>query len=178
MLYRNRFIQRYCERANLLSVRGNVLENGMPRFFRRLSEGVFDEADVKFRTDELVYFLRGFITRQGIDGKRIVALGYSNGANIAGGILLRCPDLLAGAVLLRPMQPLQQPEPFEATGQPVLMTSGTGDSLTTAEATQRYADLLTGGGYGVTHRTLPAGHNLVPQDISLATAWFAEHFAS
>ncbi|WP_205703509.1 alpha/beta hydrolase [Hymenobacter radiodurans] len=93
---------------NVLSVRGNVLENGMPRFFRRLGMGVFDEDDVRFRTHELVEFLHKIAPQKGFDLHDLVALGYSNGANLIGSVLLHYPELLAGAALLRPMQPLRE----------------------------------------------------------------------
>ena len=91
--------------ANVLSVRGNVLENGMPRFFRRLAEGVFDEEDLIFRTKELNEFLDEASARYGFDRSNIVAVGYSNGANIAGSLLFHYRDALKGAILHHPMVP-------------------------------------------------------------------------
>src|SRR4028119_1116149 len=111
--------------VNVLSVRGNVLEGGMPRFFKRLSMGVFDEQDLQFRTEELVHFINELAVKEEFDKNQIVALGYSNGANIAGGILMLYPELLAGAILLRPMQPLKQKKEFATKRQqPVFFSSG------------------------------------------------------
>src|SRR3954463_16668755 len=90
----------------LLSPRGKVLENGMPRFFRRLAEGVFDEQDLIRRTHELADFIEEAAAHYGFDATKVVAIGYSNGANIAGGTLLLRPGILSGAALLRPMVPL------------------------------------------------------------------------
>src|SRR5690348_5341093 len=92
--------------ANLLSPRGNVTENGMPRFFRRFAEGIFDEADIRFRAQELVGFIAFAAVHYGFDAQRVIAFGYSNGANIAGATLLLHPPALAGAILIRPMVPL------------------------------------------------------------------------
>src|ERR1700754_1605895 len=89
--------------AALLSLRGKVLENGMPRFFRRLAEGVFDQEDLQFRTRELADFLTEAADRYGFDAKRVIAVGYSNGANIAASLLLRQPEKLAAAALFHPM---------------------------------------------------------------------------
>ena len=169
---------------NVLSVRGNVLENGMPRFFRRLGMGVFDEADVVFRTHELVHFLREIAPQQGFDLQNIVALGYSNGANLIGSVLLLYPKLLAGAVLLRPMQPLTDvpAEPSDGDGQnalqsvPVFFAPGQRDPTVDPVATERYAALLSSRGFALTRYDAPAGHNLTPQDLTQAAAWYQDHF--
>src|SRR5438093_4095070 len=92
--------------ASLLSPRGKVLENGMPRFFRRLAEGVFDLEDLQKRTHELADFVVSAAEHYKIDIKHIVAVGYSNGANIAASILLLRPEVLSAAVLFRAMVPL------------------------------------------------------------------------
>jgi phospholipase/carboxylesterase len=169
---------------NVLSVRGNVLENGMPRFFRRLGMGVFDEDDVRFRTHELVHFLREIAPQQGFDLQNIVALGYSNGANLIGSVLLMYPGLLAGAALLRPMQPLAEvpatPEgssPKAPQGPvPVFFAPGQRDPTVDPAATERYAALLTTRGFALTRYDAPAGHNLTPQDLTQAATWYQERF--
>jgi predicted esterase len=163
---------------NVLSVRGNVLEGGMPRFFRRLGMGIFDEQDVQFRTHELVHFLNELAVKEGFDVTKVVALGYSNGANIAGGILLLYPEWLAGAVLLRPMQPLAQPHDFKTTRQqPVFFSSGKQDPTVNPAATDRYSQLLATSGFQVSRHDLDAGHNLTQQDLTLAVQWYQSHFA-
>src|SRR5690349_19321994 len=93
------------ESASVLSVRGNVLENGMPRFFRRLAEGVFDEEELIFRTQELHEFVNQASTEYGFERDNVVAIGYSNGANIAGSLLFHIPQSLRGAILHHPMVP-------------------------------------------------------------------------
>ena len=108
--------------ASLLSPRGKVLENGMPRFFRRLAEGFFDEDDVRRRANELADFVTNARTRYDIASP--IALGYSNGANIGAAVLLLRPSVLAGAILLRAMPPLAQPQPVKLDGVPVLIVSG------------------------------------------------------
>lgn len=171
---------------NVLSVRGNVLENGMPRFFRRLGMGVFDEEDVRFRTHELVHFLRENAPQLGFDLQNIVALGYSNGANLIGSTLLLYPELLAGAALLRPMQPLADvPAAPEGGSQnapqqsiPVFFAPGQHDPTVDPAATDRYASLLTTRGFDLTRYDAPAGHNLTPPDIARAAAWYQAHFPS
>jgi len=165
---------------NVLSVRGNVLENGMPRFFRRLGMGVFDEEDVVFRTHELAQFLRGVSQTEAFDLTRLVAAGYSNGANIAGGLLLLHPDLLAGAVLWRPMQPLTKPVPAAPAlprPVPVLFMPGRHDPTTHPTGTERYAGLLAERGFALTRHDVPAGHNLIQADVEVAAAWLKEHFS-
>jgi phospholipase/carboxylesterase len=164
--------------TNVLSVRGNVLEGGMPRFFRRLDRGVFDEADVRFRTHELVHFLREVSRQEGFDLEQVVAIGYSNGANIAGAVLMLYPNLLAGAVLWRPMQPLANPVPAFTTArrQPVLFSAGTRDPTVSPNASDRYAMLLATGGFTVRRADADAGHQLTSQDVTTVSEWFQQHF--
>jgi phospholipase/carboxylesterase len=163
---------------NVLSVRGNVQEQGMPRFFRRLSMGVFDEMDLNFRTHEMVHFLQELSVKEGFDVKKLIAVGYSNGANIAGATLILYPELLAGAILFRPMQPLSGLEdPFETQRQqPVFMSSGTADGTVDPAATAAYASLLSANGFKVSTHDINTGHNLVQQDITLAAEWVANYF--
>ncbi|TQF42377.1 hydrolase [Bradyrhizobium sp. UNPF46] len=153
----------------LLSPRGRVLEHGMPRFFRRLSEGVFDEADVRLRAAELGDFVAEARQRYGIAAP--VAVGFSNGANIAAALLLLKPDVLAGAILLRAMVPLSDPPKAVLSGKPVLLLSGQADPIVPASNSERLAALLTQAGASVTHKILPAGHQLSQADVTLARGW-------
>lgn len=160
--------------AALLSPRGQVLERGMPRFFRRLSEGVFDEADVIARAESLAAFIRDAQEAYGLSAP--VAVGFSNGANIAAALLYRHPQVLAGAVLLRAMVPLAEAPIGGLAGKPVLILSGAMDPIVPAENAARLADSLTAAGGAVTHETLPAGHNLGRMDLEIARRWIAERF--
>ena len=126
--------------AALLSPRGKVLEGGMPRFFRRLAEGVFDEDDVRKRANELADFIGE--ARQAYGLPAPIALGFSNGANIAAAMLLLRPEALAGAVLLRAMVPLSQPPAADLAGKPVLILSGSMDSMIPAANATRLASIL------------------------------------
>lgn len=156
----------------LLSPRGKVLENGMPRFFRRFAEGVFDEDDVRRRAAELAGFVAEARAAYGLAAP--VALGFSNGANIAAALLLLLPEALAGAVLLRAMAPLAAPPPADLAGKPVLLLSGAVDPMVPAASAARLAALLRDAGAAVRHRTLPAGHGLSQADLALAKAWLEE----
>jgi phospholipase/carboxylesterase len=156
----------------LLSPRGKVLENGMPRFFRRLAEGMFDFEDLALRTRELGEFVDRARAHYGI-GKPI-AVGFSNGANIAGSLLLTRPEVLAGAVLMRAMVPFVPGTLPVLNGLPVLILSGATDPLVNAGDRERLAKLFTDAGAGLTYQTVPAGHNLAPQDVAAATAWLAD----
>ncbi|MEC5144491.1 alpha/beta hydrolase [Chitinophaga sp. 212800010-3] len=164
---------------NVLSLRGNVQEHGMPRFFRRLGMGVFDEEDVHFRTHEMVHFLKKLSANEGFDISQLLAVGYSNGANIAGAMLMLYPELLAGAALFRPMQPLSGLENgFETQRQqPVFMSSGTLDGTVDPAATTAYAALLSANGFNVSTHEIATGHNLVQQDIILAAQWIQQYFS-
>ena len=153
----------------LLSPRGRVLEHGMPRFFRRLAEGVFDEDDVRRRALELGDFVAGARKRYEIAAP--VAGGFSNGANIAAALLLLKPDVLAGAVLLRAMVPLSDPPEAELNGKPVLLLSGQADPIVPASNSVRLAALLSDAGARVDHKVLPVGHQLSQADVTLARNW-------
>ncbi|GMO23265.1 MULTISPECIES: alpha/beta hydrolase [unclassified Bradyrhizobium] len=153
----------------LLSPRGRVLEHGMPRFFRRLAEGVFDEDDVRRRARELGDFVNEARKRYGIAAP--VAVGFSNGANIAAALLLLQPDVLAGAILLRAMVPLSDPPAADLAGKPILLLSGQADPIVPAGNSAKLAALLSQTGASVTHRVLPAGHQLSQADVTLARDW-------
>lgn len=153
----------------LLSPRGQVQEGGMPRFFRRLAEGVFDEADLRRRANELADFVAEARTAYGLPAP--VAVGFSNGANIAAAMLLLRPEALAGAVLLRAMVPLADPPAADLARTPVLILSGAGDPIVPAENAARLAAMLADAGAAVEHRTLPCGHGLSQADLALAAAW-------
>ena len=155
--------------AALLAPRGPVTENGMPRFFRRLAEGVFDEADLRRRTGDLGAFVAEARDRYGLGAP--LALGFSNGANIAASLLMLRPEVLAGAVLIRPMVPFAEPPAADLDGRPVLILSGAMDPIVPAENARRLAAQLTAAGATVEHRILPAGHGLTQADVSLAAAW-------
>lgn len=155
--------------AALLSPRGQVLEGGMPRFFRRLAEGVFDEADVRRRAADLATFVVEARDAYGISAP--VGIGFSNGANIAAAVLLLHPGVLAGAALLRAMVPLAEAPPAKLAGTPVLILSGARDPVVPAENAARLAAIYAEAGAEVRHETLPAGHGLTQDDISRVKIW-------
>lgn len=156
----------------LLSPRGQVVENGMPRFFRRLREGVFDEADVVRRANDLADFVEEARETCGIE--RPIALGFSNGANIAAAMMMLRPEVLAGAALVRAMVPLKEPPRSALDGKPVLILSGAMDPIVPTANSAELAAQLGAAGANVQHVTVPAGHNLTAADLRTLTAWFAE----
>jgi len=157
--------------AALLSPRGKILENGMPRFFRRLAEGVFDEEDVTRRAHQLADFVGEAARFYKFDPKRLVAIGYSNGANIAAAILLLRPEVLSAAILLRAMVPLV-PEPLpNLADRKILISSGENDPIIAAENVQQLVRMLKKAGANVTLHIEPVGHALTRGDISVAKDW-------
>jgi predicted esterase len=158
--------------AGLISPRGKVLERDMPRFFRRLAEGVFDLDDLRFRTHELAVFVAAAAELYGFDRKRVTAVGFSNGANVAASMLLLEPGSLAGAVLFRAMVPIV-PEPLTVlAGTPVFMANGRTDSLIPAAEAERLASLLRQAGADLTLEWQPGGHPLTRQDLTQAQRWW------
>jgi predicted esterase len=160
--------------AHLLSPRGRILENGMPRFFRRLAEGVFDYEDVKLRAGELSKFVAGNASGP------TVAVGYSNGANIAAALLLEHPGVLSGAILFRAMPPLPETSPDRAVPHsalvPVLLAEGRRDPIATPAHAQTLAAMLQASGADVETYWHPGGHELTSGDLQAAASWLTSHF--
>ena len=157
--------------ANVLGVRGRSLDEGLPRFFRRMSEGIFDEADLCEKTHELADFLVDMSAKYGFDLRESVSLGYSNGANItAAGLLLR-PDAFQHAILLRAMVPLSPIETPDLNGHRVLISSGEADSMVPIANVKQLVEMLRAAGAEVEHALYPIGHNLSRADIDAATMW-------
>lgn len=161
--------------AALLSPRGKVLENGMNRFFRRLAEGVFDEDDLRWRSAELAAFVAQAATFYDFDPRRVVAAGFSNGANIAASLLLLHPHTLAGAIIFHGMVPLIPDTLPDLTGRSVLLTAGRVDPLVPGAESERLAKLLERAGADVTLAWQPGGHTLTRAEIETAASWLRVH---
>lgn len=159
--------------AGILSPRGKVLERGMPRFFRRLAEGVFDIEDLKLRTAELADFITEAAARYAFSTRDVTAVGFSNGANIAGALLLLRPDALGAAVLFRAMVPLIPDTLPELPATPVLISNGKVDPLVSAEETEQLAALLRSAGADVAVSWQNSGHELTDRDVVTAREWLA-----
>jgi predicted esterase len=158
----------------LLSPRGDVSEGGALRFFARLAEGVFDPAEVTRRTHALADFLGAAGAHYKIPLERLIAVGLSNGANIAATVLQLRPEALGGGILFRPMVVLDQPaRAGSLTGKRVLISSGSFDPLVPADHPSRLGEIFRAGGADVTLKTHPASHALVPADIATAKDWLA-----
>ena len=157
--------------ANLLSLRGKVLENGMPRFFRRLSEGVFDVPDLIARTHELADFVQAATDAYGLDAARVTAVGFSNGANIAAALLLLRPGVLKSAVLLHAMVPLVPDTLPDLAGTRVFLGAGRQDPIAPPAETEQLAALLRRAGADVTIHWQPGGHSLTREEAQAAAEW-------
>ncbi len=162
--------------SSVLSPRGKVLENGMPRFFRRFAEGVFDVEDLKYRTNELADFIKAASSHYGFDPS-IVAVGYSNGANIAASILLLHPGVVHGAVLFRPMVPLVPEKQPDLTGNQVYVSAGSTDSIVARSEPEKLVKMLRGYGANVTLSWVDTGHSLVAREVQDAKIWFHGAFS-
>jgi len=154
--------------APIVSPRGNVLENNMPRFFRRLAEGVFDLADLAERTAQLAQFIRAVGERHDFAPERLVALGFSNGANIAASVMLAEPATLRRGILLRAMVPFQPETPPDLSESSALLCAGRSDPIIRPENTERLAEMMRAAGARVDLRWLEAGHALVQGDVNAA----------
>jgi len=157
--------------ASILSPRGKVLENGMPRFFRRLAEGVFDIEDLKFRTNELADFVRDVSKTYAFDLNRVMAIGYSNGANIAASLLLLRPEILFRAILFRPMVPIVPDTLPNLSNKRVLVSAGLHDPIVASYQTKDLIDLLIRVGANVSVQWQNSGHELTQRDVKSAREW-------
>ena len=159
--------------AAILSPRGNVLENGAPRFFKRLAEGVFDPKEVRSRGEELARFIRAAISTYALNPARIFALGYSNGANVASTVMFIEPGLLQGAILFRPMLVFEPDERPDLSGAGVFISAGRMDPIVPTTSVERLVELFEGSRAEVTLKWQLAGHNLLPSEVREAADWLA-----
>jgi len=157
--------------AALLSPRGKVLENGMPRFFRRIAEGIFDQEDLTAHTRELAQFIEAASKKYEIDRAHLFAVGFSNGANMAASVLLRFPDELTGAILIRAMVPFVPEQTPDLQNKPVLLLSGREDPIVPTDQPQQLAAIFKSAGADVTLHWENAGHGLTQSDVSTARDW-------
>ena len=160
--------------AGLLGVRGNVSEQGAPRFFRRLAEGVFDMDDLHRRTAELGDFVAAAAARYEFDARRVFAVGFSNGANVAASLLLSRPSLLEGGVLLRAMVPFEPETPVHLDGRSVLLGEGRFDPLVPVDQAERLAEIFRSSGADTTLEWQESGHQLTQSDVRVAQRWLGE----
>ncbi|MBT2583530.1 alpha/beta hydrolase [Planococcus sp. ISL-109] len=158
--------------AGVLSVRGNVSENGMPRFFKRLSEGVFDMEDLRERTEELHAFIGQAAEQYGFERDNVIAIGYSNGANIAANLLFTYKDSLKAAMLHHPMVPDRNAELPDLGGTRVFIGAGTNDPICPKEESEDLDKLLRGAGADVELHWEHRGHQLAMEEIAAAKAWY------
>ncbi len=163
--------------AALLSPRGKILENGMPRFFRRLAEGVFDIEDLMFRTHELADFVEAASAVYHFDLSKVVAVGYSNGANIAASMLLLSPGLFGAAILFRPMVPLVSETLSNLSGVSTLVSAGRFDTIVPQEETKRLVAMLRDAGSDITLYWSDSGHALEIEEVTEVHEWLSKWIA-
>ncbi|XZF76353.1 alpha/beta hydrolase [Bacillus sp. AL-1R] len=164
------------DEASVLSVRGNVSENGMPRFFKRLAEGVFDMEDLVFRTKELKEFIESASVEHGFDPNNLIAIGYSNGANIAGSLLFHYENVFKGAMLLHPMVPIRDVELPNMKDVSVFIGAGKNDPICLPQETEELASMLDGAGAKVVIHWENMGHSLTRSEIEAAAEWYKNNF--
>lgn len=162
------------DEASILSVRGNVLENGMPRFFRRLAEGVFDEEDLVFRTKELNEFLDEAAEKYPISRNNIIAIGYSNGANIAASLLFHDQNSLKGAILHHPMVPRRGMDLPDLSGKSIFIAAGTNDPICSPEESAELQLLLQNANAVVELHWENRGHQLTIEEVEAAAQWYIQ----
>jgi predicted esterase len=160
--------------AALLGVRGKVLENGMPRFFRRVAEGVFDLEDLKTRTNELAQFIDASATHYKFNKRHLIAVGYSNGANIAASLIFLHPHYLRAAVLFRAMVPFVPELIRNFSELSIFLAAGMSDPIVPSEQTAALSSILESGGADVSTFWHRGGHELGEDDVAAARAWLSK----
>lgn len=161
--------RRVAPRATLLGLRGRSTEEGVSRFFRRLSMDHFDQDDIRSEAAAFAAFWDGAMTAYDLDPARVTVLGYSNGANFAAAVMALHPDLIRRAILLRPMLALQDPPKVNLQGVSVLTLQGARDPYGTYAPALN--DWLDAAGADLDARSIAAGHELTQQDLQAATGW-------
>ena len=161
--------------ASLLSPRGKVLENGMPRFFKRLAEGVFDMEDLKFRTKELADFVKDASNTYSFNLNKTIAVGFSNGANIAASLLLSYPETIKGAILFRAMIPFIPENMLDLSDKKVILSAGTFDPIVSKSQIEGLLNIFQKSGADVTLKWQQSGHNLTQKDIFDAKEWLEKN---
>jgi phospholipase/carboxylesterase len=162
--------------AALISPRGKVLEGTMPRFFRRLAMGVFDQEDLAFRTQELAEFIQWASKRYSLERERMIAVGLSNGANIAASLLFRRPEMIGGAVLLRAMLPFEPETLPDLSGKPILLLGGTRDPIVPRDQVEELASLYRAAGADLSLNWVNAGHELTHAEVATAKEWLGRKY--
>jgi predicted esterase len=161
-------------RAAILSPRGKVLESGMPRFFRRLAEGVFDIEDLKFRTHELADFVEKASKVYGFDLRYVISIGYSNGANITSSLLLLRSEVMFSAVLFRAMIPFMPEKVPNLSMKNIFLGAGENDPIVPREQTEMLTSLFKKAGANVVlHWQKNSGHELDYDEVSTAKEWLS-----
>ncbi|HZA62018.1 MAG TPA: alpha/beta hydrolase [Nitrososphaeraceae archaeon] len=163
--------------AAILSPRGKVLEAGMPRFFRRLAEGVFDIEDLKFRTNELADFIENASKLYSFDLEYMIAVGYSNGANIASSLLLLRPEILSAAILFRPMVPFIPDTLQNLISKNILICAGEWDPIVPRQNTEKLLDIFKKAHTNVSIYWQKSGHELGQEEILTAKEWLSHHIS-
>ncbi|MHA0856551.1 alpha/beta hydrolase [Paenibacillus sp. CMAA1364] len=161
------------DKASVLSVRGNVLENGMSRFFKRLAEGVFDEEDLIYRTKELNQFLEDAAKEYDFDRDNVIAIGYSNGANIASSLLFHYHNSLRAAILHHPMVPRRGIKLPDLSGKSIFIAAGTNDPICTLEESKELQTLLENAHASVDMYWEDKGHQLTSTEVTAASNWYS-----
>ena len=164
--------------ASILSPRGKVLENGLPRFFRRLSEGVFDLEDLRIRSHELADFIQKCSLHYKFDLENTIAIGFSNGANISVSMLFLRPEVIQGTILFRAMVPFI-PDPLpNLSSKKILLSAGLEDPIVSRNETENLFRLFQKTNAIITLKWQPSSHNLIQEDILVAKPWISYNFPS
>lgn len=162
--------------ATLLSIRGNVVEHGQNRYFSRLPDGTFDQQDLRLRTHALADFIAEIAPKHGIDMSTLVALGFSNGANVASAMMFLRPEILPAAILLRGMVPFVPENPVALDGKKIILQSGMEDPIIPIANAKQLAEIYRVSGAEISHHLMPTGHGLMQQDMLQVRAWLQSHY--
>lgn len=160
------------EEATLIGIRGNILEGGYPRYFKRLEEGIFDVEDLNNRTIELHEFIQTLVERYDLNSEKIVLIGYSNGANIGIKLFLDYPTIYQKGILFHPMYPVKIADTQDLSQTKIFTTMGKMDPIVTIEQSEHVLQLFRERKAEITEEWTQ-GHQLTYPEILKAKEWLA-----
>ena len=162
------------EKASVISFRGDVDENGSLRFFKRKPNGQFDYEDLVMRTEKLDLLIKELSVELGFDCNNLVAIGYSNGANIIGSLLFAKEICLKGAILMHPMVARTDVKPKNLSGRKILITAGINDPICPVGESRAVNDILKAAKAEVNIQWFDDGHRLTLKEVDVAKKWYSE----
>ena len=167
-----RIVERIDDKASVLGIRGNIVENGLNRFFKRIKPGLFDLESLVFETSNLKSFIDSFIENHNYLPENVVVIGYSNGANILASLILSYGKIIKSAVLMHPMVPFRNRKNQDLDRMPILITAGRTDPMVSESETIELDSIMTQANAEVKTVWQDTGHEITLAEIDSIKQWY------